>query len=71
MTAAAPVRHLVLSASVDGPPGGLVTTFCTEDQFKPVPYDRSRHTYLTALATCPDCLVVHAAWHTAFVASLC
>lgn len=70
MTAAALVRHLVLDASRDHSAASLITTFCTEDQFKPVPYDRSRHTYLTALATCPDCLVGHAAWHTAFVASL-
>lgn len=63
------IRHLVSGESVDHLTAGLITTFCPEDA-DPVPYDRSRHTYLTALATCPDCLVVHAAWHAAFVASL-
>lgn len=63
------VRHLVLGSAVEDLAEGLIATACPVTD-GPVPYDRTRHTYLTAATTCTDCLAVHAAWHTVFVASL-
>lgn len=57
-------RHLVLRAQ-----GHLVAVACElDDGLRP--YQPAVHTYLTRFATCTDCLVVHAAWHVAFVAAL-
>jgi hypothetical protein len=37
---------------------------------EPALYNPADHTYLTRLATCPECLAVHAAWHIMFCADL-
>lgn len=50
-------RHLVGSSSAV--PNHTVKVFCGGGYET---YDRAEHTYLTALATCVDCLAAHAAW---------
>lgn len=65
----AAIRHLVLDSKADTDGVTLVMVACSKSSDL-VPYDRTRHTYLTALTGCADCRAVHAAWHVAFVASL-
>jgi hypothetical protein len=69
MSAGPGERHLVLDSTGGTPEPGLVALACA-CAAEPTPYDVNQHTYLTALTTCPQCLVVHAAWHVVFVASL-
>lgn len=63
------VRHLVLGGATEDDAAGLIRIACPAIN-GPVVYDRNQHTYLTRFATCTDCLAVHAAWHTVFIASL-
>lgn len=63
-------RHLVLDSKADKDgDDALVMVACSESSDL-LPYDRAKHTYLTALTDCADCRAVHAAWHEVFVASL-
>lgn len=63
------VRHLVLdSKPAPESPDVVIAVACKGEEF--MPYDRTQHTYLTALSTCAECRVVHAAWVELFKADL-
>lgn len=60
-------RHLVLDTGEARPTPPMVGIACLNE---PALYNPADHTYLTRLATCPECLAVHAAWHIMFCADL-
>ena len=53
-----PLRHLVLEMDYSGGQPGIAMLACSTD---PESFDRSRHTLVAWLATCPDCKAVQAA----------